>query len=78
MNPDTGHLKALDEETAKSLEEGYEKVPEELNRAARRKLNGRSDAHVSLTSGGKLSKWAAQKRKNRNKMAKQSRKANRA
>ena len=77
MNPDTGHLKVIDEESMRLLHDNYEQVPQELNRAVRRKLNGRSEATVSLTSGGKLSKWAAQKRKNRNKMAKQSRRANR-
>ncbi len=58
-------------------EQGYEPVPPELETAAKKKLAGKDEAHVSLTSGGKLSKWAAQKRKNKRKMAKASRRRNR-
>lgn len=61
MNPYTGHLYALNE--GESPFADYEVVPQELERAAGMKLNGKSDAHVSLTSGGKLSNWAANKRK---------------
>jgi hypothetical protein len=55
----------------------YEVVPAELAFAANRVLAGRPEAHVSLTSGGKLSKFAAGNRKQRRLMAKQSRRANR-
>lgn len=54
-----------------------EPVPKELERAAMMKLAGKQEAQVSLTSGGKLSKWAAKKRKERRKMAKESRRGNR-
>jgi len=75
MQPGTGHLvdiaklcesknedeiEAIKEELA---EKGYEEVPESHVEASRRKLSGKSEAYVSLTSGGKLSKWAAEKRK---------------
>ena len=73
MNIDTGHLKRLqaegETEVKKLMEElknmGYHEVPTELKGAAEKKLAGRDEAMVSLTSGGKLSKWAAQKRKER-------------
>ena len=55
----------------------YEQVTKELEVAAKRKLKGKDEAMVSLTSGGKLSKWAAKKRKQKRKMVKQSRKKNR-
>ena len=42
---------------------GLEPVPEELQGAARKKLKGKKEAMVSLTSGGRLSRWAAKKRK---------------
>jgi hypothetical protein len=57
------------------LRSGYELVPNELERAAEKKLAGRNEATVSLTSGGKLSRWAAKKRKE--KMVKESRRKNR-
>lgn len=75
MAPNDGHLIDL---AISKLPEGYEVLPAELQGAARRKLNGRSEAHVSLSSGGKLSRWAASRRKEaRRRMAKASRKANR-
>lgn len=81
MNPDTGHLVALDGKTEKEIltlkRDGYEPVPKRLSRAAIRKLNGKNEAQVSLTSGGKLSKFAAQKRKRKRKAQNKSRKANR-
>lgn len=84
MNPSTGHLINLpdDEEQKRILQEmfrdnGYEPVPPELGHAANLKLAGRNEAVVSLTSGGKLSRWAAQKRKERRKTARESRRRNR-
>lgn len=93
MNPDTGHLVRMDSELAKELfgelktiekamEErmhtlGYQPVPDELENAAKKKLAGKDEAYVSLTSGGKLSRWAAKKRKHKRKMARESRRRNR-
>jgi hypothetical protein len=97
MDTRTGHLmsgeamerlRTLDKELAA----GYTEVPKRLSRAARRKLAGRDEATVSLTSGGKLSRWAAHerakaakakrraaaKRKTRRKMAKATRRAQRS
>lgn len=80
MNPDTGHIVSLPdtEEMMRIYKDmGYEPIPEELQPAANKKLAGQNEAFVSLTSGGKLSKWAADKRKIRRKMARESRKRNR-
>jgi hypothetical protein len=87
MNCDTGELRKLMPFTTederifqmRELEEtGYTLVPQGLEAAAKRKLSGKTEATVSLNSGGKLSKWAAQERKKkRQKMAKESKKRNR-
>lgn len=93
MNVDTGELRVVIESSnkestlskisrlAKEMEElqkeGFTPVPPELEPAAIKKLAGQSQAVVSLTSGGKLSKWAAQERKKKRKAAAASRKKNR-
>lgn len=88
MHPGTGHLVSVETPDSQSRAErrqmeqelakkGYEPVPKELERAAQKKLAGKSEAMVSLTSGGKLSRWAADRRKVRNRMAKDSRRKNR-
>lgn len=77
MNPGTGHLVRDLYMVPADLRGGYEPVPPELQRAVARKLAGKSEATVSLTSGGKLSRWAAEKRKKRKKTAKESRRKNR-
>lgn len=84
MNPYTGELYA-DRNAADLVEQEREQmveVPGHLNRAARRVLGGRERAQVSLTSGGKLSRFAASERakaktKAKRKMAKASRKGRR-
>lgn len=80
MNPDSMELKSFEEEKElkKALAKGFDVLPPKLTRAARRKLASRRSVTVSRTSGGKLSKWAAEKRKNRRAMAKASRRANRS
>jgi hypothetical protein len=70
MNVATNHLVK-----SEIVGHGYEPIPDELMKAANSKLAGRSEAYVSFNSGGKLSSWAAKKRKQ--KMAKKSRKRNR-
>lgn len=92
MNVDTGELRNFtsDEEMELLRQAGFVQVPEHLQKAAQLKLSGKESAKVSLTSGGKLSKWAAKQRKiarkkkaksrikkNRQYMAKASRKRNR-
>jgi hypothetical protein len=74
MNPDTGHVVALGREPdrtellAELARLGYEPVPASLERAAKAVLRGRQSAYVSPTSGGKLSKhMAARRRKERRK-----------
>jgi hypothetical protein len=72
MDIDTGHLidsekyaqeKDLSPKALKDLLATYTEVPPELSRAAKQKLAGKAEAHVSLTSGGKLSQFAARVRK---------------
>lgn len=96
MNTGTGHL--ISAEAMERLRKAdaaaaasYTEVPRRLSRAARMKLAGVEAAMVSLTSGGRLSQWAAQerakaakarkrtaaKKRSRRQMAKASRKANR-
>jgi hypothetical protein len=75
MSPNSGHIVDL---SVHELRPGYEVLPDDLQRAGRLKLAGRSEARVSLKSGGKLSRWAAGRRKAaRRRMAKESRKRNR-
>ena len=75
MNIDTNHLvAALRKE---DLELGHEKLPSDLDRAARAVLKGRPEAYVSRTSGGKLSRYAAKQRKAKRKAARAARKRNR-
>ena len=75
MNVDTNHLVAA--LRPEELEPGYEKLPSDLDRSARAMLRGRSDAYVSRTSGGKLSRYAAKQRKAKRKAAQAARKRNR-
>jgi hypothetical protein len=91
LNIDTGELRRITKENEEELARaGFVQVPFELAYAARFKLAGKDSAQVSLTSGGKLSKWAAQQRKlarkkrarartkkNRRRMAQESRRRNR-
>lgn len=76
MNCDTGHLvtQARLQAMEESHRKNYDAVPAELDHAARGVLAGLQEAQVSLTSGGKLSKFAAATRKQRRFMQKQSRK----
>lgn len=80
MNPSTGHLVKDLTFAPEAARSQYEPIPPELARAAHKKLAGKNEATVSLTSGGKLSKWAAGRRNERkikNRMVKNSRKTNR-
>ncbi len=74
MNPDTNELvrfssiegtAGLKKEMAKFKEKGFIPVPQTLERAASLKLGKKKSVFVSKTSGGKLSKWAAKKRRQR-------------
>lgn len=75
MNCNTGHIRLYP--THENPPTGFDPLPDELQFAAMTVLADRVEAQVSLTSGGKLSKWAAQQRKNRRKMQKDSRRRNR-
>ena len=77
MNPHTGHLVSDITTIEREFRTDYVPLPDQLNRAARRALRGREETHVSLTSGGMLSKFAAEQRRAKRKAAKASRKRNR-
>ena len=87
MDTESGHLvtsEMLEEILKKDSEKAkkYTPVPKSLEEAAKKKLAGKNEAMVSLTSGGKLSRWAAhdrreKKRKKARKNAKESRRRNR-
>ena len=78
MNVDTNHLVALQERARDLLRaRDYEQLPDELEPAAKAVLRGRNEAYVSRTSGGKLSKYAAKRRKEKRKQARAARKRNR-
>ena len=78
MNVDTNHLVVLQDAARDLLRaRDYEKLPDELEPAAKAVLRGRSEAYVSRTSGGKLSRYAARKRKEKRKQARAARKRNR-
>ena len=68
MNPNTNELvdtsNMTEEEIYRLHNNGFVPVPQKLNRAAKRKLAGKKSAKVSFTSGGLLSNWAKQLRKN--------------
>lgn len=79
MNPDTGELVSPEifQKMLEPKKSAFVPVPDYLNRAARKKLAGKQTAMVSLNSGGKLSKFAAEKRKAARKASRQSRRKNR-
>jgi hypothetical protein len=67
MNCDTGHL-VRNLEMVDVLERSkYQRLTDEYIPAAGKKLNGADEAMVSLTSGGKLSQFAGETRKERRK-----------
>ena len=80
MNIDNNRLSWLSApavQAALAAGEHIEQVPSTLDRAAKKALRGRSEVTISKTSGGKLSKWAAGRRKARRKMEKETRRKQR-
>ena len=79
MNIDTGEVRRIlgDAEMKQATDEGFEPVPNELRDAADLKLAGNDSAMVSLTSGGKLSRWAASRRKKKRQQEKAARRSSR-
>ena len=65
MNPDTNELVRIDEidELLNYQKKGFIPIPQTLHKAARLMLGDKKKAVVSRTSGGKLSRWAAKKRR---------------
>ena len=78
MNTNTNELvnSELFERLAKDEKKKFEPVPEDLNQAAKKALGKKERVTISRNSGGKLSTWAAQKRKVKRKQQRQSRKRN--
>lgn len=74
MNIENNHLITFEGEFPP---EGYQPIPPELLKVAERALKGRSETVISKHSGGKLSKWAAQQRKQKRKVAKETKRRNR-
>lgn len=70
MNVKDNHLVRDIKQVPEDEQEDYTELPEELAEAAQKKLAGKDETVVSKTSGGKLSKWAAQQRKLRRERAK--------
>lgn len=72
MNPNTNELREMQSEAAMKVfsKQGFEPLPKDLQHAAKRKLKGKKSVFVSKTSGGKLSKWAAKRRKEKKKQTK--------
>lgn len=62
MDPRTGHLVADFGEIPEDLRSRYVPIPATLSRAAARTLGKNKEATVSLNSGGKLARWAAEVR----------------
>jgi len=79
MNTDTNMLYKSKEEALKmgELMKNLTVVPDHLQGAAEKKLDGKTHAQVSHISGGQLSRFASRQRKKKRRMQKQSRKANR-
>ncbi len=70
MNPDTNELVQIGsiEDLPKFEKEGFIPVPQSLERAAKLMLGRKRNVFVSKTSGGKLSKWAVKKRRERKRL----------
>lgn len=66
MDTSTNHLLSGEEyeKQRKILDSyGYKELPYDMERAAKQVLKGQVSAFVSKTSGGKLSKYAAKRRR---------------
>ncbi len=79
MNCETNEIRrfASEEDAQEMPDNGFERLTEEYNRAAQSVLKGKDSGFVSFTSGGKLSKHAAKRRKELRKTRQQSRRNNR-
>ncbi|QWU17347.1 hypothetical protein SAMN04487895_104269 [Paenibacillus sophorae] len=78
MNIDTGELIRLKQPDVKPVAGEFEPLPAALQAAARKKLGDADSATVSMSSGGRLSKWAREQRKKRRKAARDARRINRS
>ncbi|HAX82640.1 MAG TPA: hypothetical protein DCY40_08750 [Actinobacteria bacterium] len=72
MQTSTNHLISPDAfaDLDETQRRKYTPVPEHLRSAALRKLAGRRETYVARHSGGQLSKWAAEERRQQRKAAK--------
>ena len=82
MNPENNHLVDVvahfGGDFSAAAKAGYVAVPDHLSKRAEKLLHGRSEVRVPRSGNDPLTKWAAEKRRNRRKMARESRRANRA
>jgi len=78
MNPETNELRVFEdeEELRKAIKLGFEAVPDYLEHAAKLKLGKKESVFVSKTSGGKLSRWARKKRREKDRHKKMMGKCN--
>jgi hypothetical protein len=77
MNADTGHLVDLEQLPAFREDARYEPVPPHLHDAAVRRLRGRAETYVPKRSNSQLGKYAAEKRRAKQRAQKAARKRSR-
>jgi len=72
MNPNTNELvRVKNRDIRDLLRRGFIPIPKKLHHAAEYRLGEKDSVVVSKNSGGKLSKWAAKKRKEKRAAQKQ-------
>lgn len=67
MDPDTGHLLTLDEDSPE-VPAGYLEVPDALQEEARQLLAERSETYVDLGDGSQLWQWVGDHRRRKAKV----------
>lgn len=80
MNIDTNHLVSAEQHFGsreEAMRKGYIPVPDHLSGRAEKLLRGHSHVRVPRSGNDPLTKWAAEKRRNKRSAARASRKANR-
>lgn len=77
MNTDTGHLVDLEKMPEFRGRPGYAAVPEHLREEAIRELRGLPETYVPKRGRSQLARYAAEQRRARRQMQKQSRRKNR-
>ena len=80
MNPETNHLVSdvMLSALVRERRAAYELVPASLEGEARMLLGGQSSIRVPRSSKSPLAKWAAEKRRKKRQMQRESRRVNRS